>query len=461
MRINTVVQPEDLRTQIRRLWGLSGTKIQSIEAEFDFAGGAPVFTVEGKYCVRGWTAWTIGFHYGSALLHFDATGEEAYLEIGRQGTVQKLASHVTHMGVHDHGFNSISTYGALRRLMLEHRLPFDRWELRFYEMALRASAAVQASRWTETPEGGFIFSFNGPHSLFSDTMRSLRVLAVGHQLGHVLMAENDLEISLLDRLIQHARMTAQYNIYYGSGRDAWDIRGRVAHESIFNPRNGTYRCPSSQQGYSSRSTWTRGLSWVILGFAEQLEFLATVADEELEKLGGRETIEGFMLDAATAASDFYIQATPANGIPYWDTGAPGLNKIDEYLDQPADPYNDHEPVDSSAASIAAQGLLRLGRFLDSRREIEAGQKYWQAGLTVLSALFDAPYLSSDPDHQGLILHSVYHRPNAWDHVPDGRNVPCGESSMWGDYHAREAALYVQKIFEEPAYLTFWGEGVSR
>ena len=76
--------------------------------------------------------------------------------------------------------------------------------------------------------------------------------------------------------------------------------------------------------------------------------------------------------------------------------------------------------------------------------------------TTLDTLFAEPYLSTDPDHQGLLLHSVYHRPNGWDHIPEGRKVPCGESSMWGDYHAREVALYVQRIYEEKPYLTFFG-----
>jgi unsaturated chondroitin disaccharide hydrolase len=71
-------------------------------------------------------------------------------------------------------------------------------------------------------------------------------------------------------------------------------------------------------------------------------------------------------------------------------------------------------------------------------------------------LFDEPYLSTNAKHQGLILHSVYHRPNGWDYIPSGRKVPCGESSMWGDYHAREAALYVQRIVRKQPYLTFWG-----
>jgi hypothetical protein len=125
------------------------------------------------------------------------------------------------------------------------------------------------------------------------------------------------------------------------------------------------------------------------------------------------------------------------------------------LERPAE-FNEYEPVDSSAAAIAAQGLLRLGHYLQSKGAGKDGRSYVQAGLTVLNTLFDEPYLSTDPAHEGLILHSVYHRPNGWDHVPAGRSVPCGESSMWGDYHAREAALYVQRLARGETYHTFFG-----
>ena len=67
-----------------------------------------------------------------------------------------------------------------------------------------------------------------------------------------------------------------------------------------------------------------------------------------------------------------------------------------------------------------------------------------------------PYLSTDPNHQGLILHSIYHRPNGWDYIPSGSKIPRGESSMWGDYHARELALYLQRIIENKPYYTFFG-----
>jgi hypothetical protein len=366
-----------------------------------------------------------------------------------------MAPHLTAFGVHDHGFNNISTYGNLRRLALEGRLKAEPWELDFYELALKCSGAVQARRWTALPDGGYIHSFNGPHSLFVDTMRSLRSLALAHRLGHVLMGENDRPVSLLGRLVQHARTTLRYAVYYGEGRDAFDERGRCAQESLFNVSDGSYRCPGTQQGWSPFSTWTRGLAWVLCGCAEQLEFLATVADGDLGPFGGRAEVEGMFLRAARAAAGFYIAHTAADGIPYWDTGAPGLERLGDWRARPADPFNEEEPVDSSAAAIAAQGLLRLGHYLEGRRQPDGG-RYWQAGLTVLAALLDAPYLASDPAHEGLVLHSVYHRPNGWDHVPEGRKVPCGESSLWGDYHAREAALLVERVARGGPYPTFFG-----
>ncbi len=134
-----------------------------------------------------------------------------------------------------------------------------------------------------------------------------------------------------------------------------------------------------------------------------------------------------------------------------------MDALGDWHSHPADPFNDHEPVDSSAAAIAAQGLLRLAHVMTRRGG--NGTKYEQAGLRVLDTLIDeaAPYLSKDAEHQGLLLHSIYHRPNGWDHVPAGARIPHGESSMWGDYHLREAALYVKRIAEGGPYYTFFGQ----
>jgi hypothetical protein len=76
-------------------------------------------------------------------------------------------------------------------------------------------------------------------------------------------------------------------------------------------------------------------------------------------------------------------------------------------------------------------------------------------LTIADTVMDEPYLSTRSQHQGLILHSVYHRPNGWDFVPPGRKIPCGESSMWGDYHARELALLLLREAKSQTYPTFF------
>jgi len=279
LHIRPEITTASLSEKLTRLWELAGKKIRSLQETSDHDGATPVFTAGGRYQPQGWTEWTQGFQFGCQILQFDATGEDAFLEMGRRNTLQRMAPHLTHFGVHDHGFNNVSTYGNPRRLMLENRIPHDERELQLYELALQVSGAVQAMRWSETSEGdGYIYSFNGPHSLFCDTIRSLRSLALAHRLGHRVLDENDETISLLGRLLEHARTTARYNVYYGEGRDIYDVAGRVAHEAIFNVNDGHFRCPSTQQGYSPFTTWTRGLAWILTGYAEQLEFLATCSN---------------------------------------------------------------------------------------------------------------------------------------------------------------------------------------
>lgn len=468
MKIDATVAPADLAAGTDRVFDIAARSARKLRDRWDPTRGAPVFTEAGHYTTRGWTEWTQGFQFGIPLLVFDAAGDEELLVHARAATVSHMAPHLTNTGVHDHGFNNVSTYGTLLRLMSEGRLPESAWERDFYELALKVSGAVQAARWTSLPGGlGYVCSFNGHHSLFADTIRSMRALAVSHQLGHVLMGEQDQRVSLLNRLLTHAETTARFNVYFGDGRDSWDERGRVVHESIFNLDSGAYRCPSSQQGYSPFTTWTRGQAWILCGYPEQLEYVETLSDEDIAAVGVpgfgiRDEVFARFTEVARAVADHYIENTPADGVPYWDTGAPGLTKLGDYLERPAEPFNEHEPVDSSAAAISAQGLLRLGDFFTRRAasarpqpgdgengeasdDAEAGRRYFQAGLTVAGALFDRPYLSEDPEHEGILLHSVYHRPNGWDYVAPGQAVPNGESSMWGDYHLAELALCVQRL----------------
>ena len=285
MESNQALSARDLVPAVERALGLATEKTLRLDRRWKASDGAPVVTFAGRYTARNWTQWTQGFQYGNALLCFDMTGDQDQLTAARRHVVADMAEHLTHIGVHDHGFNNISTYGNLRRLMLEGRIPTDEWELNFYELALKVSGAVQAARWTSLKDGlGYIYSFNGSHSLFIDTIRTLRICCIAHLLGHTLQGEQDARISLLDRALTHAKTSARFNLYYGEGRDQYDrpeLRGRTVHEAVFNPASGVFRCPSTQQGFSAFTTWTRGLAWGMLGFAELMEFVQFVPEAEL------------------------------------------------------------------------------------------------------------------------------------------------------------------------------------
>ena len=469
MQIDAKLAPKDLLGPIQQTFELAAAKARDIDRTWDPKKGTPVFTVNGKYASRGWTEWTQGFQYGCQILCFDALGDEELLELGRTNTVERMLPHVTHIGVHDHGFNNLSTYGNLLRLMREGRIPDNGWEATTYENAIAASGAVQASRWSGTaskqsphtanaPALGYVYSFNGPHSLFVDTMRTIRILGVAWQLGHALMHENDRKADLLKRSVLHGLTTNLYITFHGDSSHTYDVRGRTAHEAVFNRNDGAFRCRSSQQGYSPFSTWTRGLAWAVCGYAEELEFFKTIKPRDFENSVGmkKDDVVKVYEAAARDTCDHYLDdVTATDGIPYWDDGAPGLAKLEGWQTRPADPYNDFEPVDSSAAAIAAQGLIRFGNYLGSGGGKSEGKRYLQAGLSIAKTLMSEPYLSTRKGHQGLLLHSVYHRPNGWDNVPKGRKVPCDESSLWGDYHLLELANLIKRMADRGKYPTFY------
>ena len=455
MDIDLGLSPKSLLNQTARVADLAARKARAIDRTWEPDHGAPVFTIEGRYASRGWTQWTQGFQYGCMILAGDALDDHQMIDLGKRRTIKHMLPHVTHTGVHDHGFNNLSTYGNLLRLLKEKRMTYDAWEEVTYSNAIAASGAVQAARWSGTPSNqGYIYSFNGPHSLFIDTMRTTRILGVAWQLGHTLMHEGDRAANLLKRSVLHGLTTSQTIVFHGDSEHTYDVRGRTAHEGTFNRNDGAFRARATQQGYSPFSTWTRGLAWAMLGYAEELEFFKTLpaaAFKTATGLSKKEVVAVYERCAKDTCDHYLNDVACLDGITYWDDGAPNLHKLGDWRSAPADPFNDHEPVDSSASAIAAQGLIRLGNYLGAAR----GKRYRQAGLTIAKTLFDEPYLSTRRDHQGLLLHTIYHWPNRWDHIPSGEKVACGESSMWGDYHLLELAVLIRRMAQDGPYLTFF------
>ncbi len=478
MQIDRQLTAKSLQPAVDRVFNLAARKARDIDKTWDPAHGTPVFTVEGKYTTRGWTEWTQGFQYGCLILAGDALQDRKLIGLGQRRTLERMLPHVTHTGVHDHGFNNLSTYGNLLRLLHEKRIDGNADLQRLFENAIAASGAVQAARWAGTPGRpeskhaahsaslGYIYSFNGPHSLFIDTMRTTRILGVAWQLGHDLMHEGDRKANLLKRSVLHGLTTSQYIVFHGPPEDEEDrklpyceshynVRGRTAHEGTFNRNDGAFRARATQQGYSPFSTWTRGLAWAVCGYAEELEFFKTIPAKDFKDAVGltkADVVKVYERCAKDTADHYINDVSAADGITYWDDGAPNLHKLGDWQNKPADPYNDHEPVDASASAIAAQGLIRLGNYLGRTGK---GKAYYQAGLSVARTLFDDPYLSTSAGHQGLLLHSIYHWPNRWDHVPKGSKVAHSESSLWGDYHLLELAVLIQRLGHDGPYLKFY------
>ncbi|MEJ2057194.1 MAG: hypothetical protein P8X39_05080, partial [Desulfofustis sp.] len=136
LTIDYTISPAALQSKVNKMFDLAAGKIIALENDWDPSRGTPVFTIRGRYTSRGWTEWTQGFQFGCAILQFDGTDEPRFLELGRTRTVDHMAPHISHVGVHDHGFNNVSTYGNLLRLMHEGRIAENVREKDFYELAL-------------------------------------------------------------------------------------------------------------------------------------------------------------------------------------------------------------------------------------------------------------------------------------------------------------------------------------
>jgi unsaturated chondroitin disaccharide hydrolase len=89
--------------------------------------------------------------------------------------------------------------------------------------------------------------------------------------------------------------------------------------------------------------------------------------------------------------------------------------------------NPARPYESSAAAIAASGLLQLAELaIDPARRA----RYQDAALAILSALCSPTFLAIEtPGWEGVLRHGVYH---------ERRELGVDESVMWGDYFFVEA-----------------------
>ncbi len=175
------------------------------------------------------------------------------------------------------------------------------------------------------------------------------------------------------------------------------------HTHYFDPETGEPTQGTTFQGYSDDSCWARGQAWGIYGIA--LSYLYTKEEKLLPLYRG--------------VADYFKAHLPQDNIPFWDM---------IFTD------GDEQPRDTSAATIAASGMLLMDSLCGADEDRECAEK-------ILESLYEHYTTRALPDSDGLLTDGMYNR-NAG-HVP--------ECTIFGDYYYMEALMRVAR----PDWKGYW------
>lgn len=190
--------------------------------------------------------------------------------------------------------------------------------------------------------------------------------------------------------VRHANTTMKYFIRPD---------GSVNHIVEFDADTGAVRRSLGGQGYCEGSSWTRGQGWGLYGFT--LSYLHTKNPEYLA--------------AAEKIADYFLAHIPESG----------LIPVD-FCQPPEVAWED-----STAAAIAACGLIELAGVSRGAQELQKRDRYREAALKLLHALADKR--CNWKDEEDNILEkctAAYHG--------DEHEI----SIIYGDYYFLEALMKV-------------------
>jgi unsaturated chondroitin disaccharide hydrolase len=361
-----------------------------------------MYTTGGKWVHRGelWTDWCGGFLAGMMWLFHQASGDAWWREQAEYYS-RLLEARKSDRHVHDLGFIFLNSFRRWHAATGEDRL-----------MNVLAEAGVTlAGRFQE--RGQYLASFLGPSSLFIDIMMNVPLLFVAADwierrrtavsglefMGMTLSSAEQAACELRRRARSHCDTSRRHLVRPD---------GSTAHEAIFDTDTGQFLRESTQQGLRPDSCWSRGLAWSLYGFSTVYQLTGDM---------------GF-LETACRCADYFLAHLPAGRVPYWDFAvSPGSD----------------QPWDSSAAAIAASGLLELVRIMDgggrsaglaSEGWERRADAYREGALEMLDVLSSDEFLArNNPQWEGILRHAVYHI---------HKRLGVDESVMWGDHFFVEA-----------------------
>ncbi|NQX70745.1 glycoside hydrolase family 88 protein [Paenibacillus alba] len=175
--------------------------------------------------------------------------------------------------------------------------------------------------------------------------------------------------------------------------------GSTCHIAVFDPITGELLEHMGGQGFAQDSCWSRGNAWALYGMTNTYRY----------------TKKEKYLHAAQQVAHHFLSSLPEEMVPPWDFRAPGASGA---------------PRDTSAASIAASGLLELAEVVQA----EDATKYRSAAERILKSLSERYAAFDEPQHEGILRGGTGHKP-----AETNVNV----SLIYGDYYYVEALAKLQ------------------
>ncbi|MCC5836033.1 MAG: glycoside hydrolase family 88 protein [Opitutales bacterium] len=368
--------PSKLEVNTHRILQQAKTMMRNTAASIPHTNQFPIYTVGPNWHLVGSWNWTAGFWPGCLWLMYDFSGDEYWRESAEAWT-ESMTSQKDNTTTHDLGFMMYNSFGQGLRLGVNS----DEYSAVLHEAAdslfSRFNTEVGAIRswsWGDWDAGNRF-------TVIVDNMMNLELLFWSAR------ERDDPEIQ--KAAIEHARTTI---------RDFCRPDGSTVHVVVYNENNGEILEKLTHQGYSDDSTWARGQAWALYGFT-------TVYRES--------GLDEFLYQAK-ANADYYLEHFLDKGVPYWDVDAP---------------VHENTPHDTSAAAIAASGLLELASLC--RAEYPgAAKRYSLAAHHIIEALISPQWFAAIPDSNALLAGGTYNQPA--NHSNTGL--------IWGDYYLLEALL---------------------
>jgi unsaturated chondroitin disaccharide hydrolase len=340
--------------------------------------------------------WTSGFFPGELWFMYEQTLSGSWLTQAQAETAyMQPQADLINVTDHDVGFKILGSYGNA------YRITRDPAAMSVIQAAAKAMAR---NLWRPFPDGtGVIeswpnFDTKGDYyTVIIDNMMNLELL--------LFAAQNGGDPHWRQMAIFHAEKTMQNHVRQDGG---------TFHVVGYDETTGAIAAQYTWQGFSDSSTWSRGQAWGLYGFTMVYRY----------------TQDSRFLTTAENLADYFISHLPSTSdvIPYWDFSQNGVAGA---------------PRDSSAAAIAAAGLLELSTFVAPTDSARAA-RYHTAALNILSSLSSTAYLGNSTTCQGILLHGSAA-------VPQKSGIDV--SLIYGDYYFLQGCYRARSVPPAPLNLT--------